>query len=230
MWTKENRRRYDCSDLRYKSDLTDDERAEIVSLIPPAKPGRKKRSVNPREVVNGLMYILSTGCQCARSQRIWRRTRRSRRRGVAAGHSVRPMSVLAQALRGRRLSGARVPQVHPSRALSGAGRDRQAFRSGQGLRRAAQTLRGGENPRLAQPLPPLRQGLGEPQSQGASFSADGIHLPHGQEAMPCLAMFLDRLLARSISPTRATTNRNLNSRSKSILPFVIRRTPRSDRQ
>jgi transposase len=120
MWTKENRRRYDCSDLRYKSDLTDDERAEIVSLIPPAKPGRKKRSVNPREVVNGLMYILSTGCQCARSQRIWRRTRRSRRRGVAAGHSVRPMSVLAQALRGRRLSGARVPQVHQSRALSGS--------------------------------------------------------------------------------------------------------------
>jgi hypothetical protein len=70
MWTKENRRRYDRSDLRYESGLPDDERAEIASLIPPAKPGGNKRSVNPREVVNGLMYILSTRCQCARFQRI----------------------------------------------------------------------------------------------------------------------------------------------------------------
>jgi transposase len=32
-------------------------------LIPPAKRGGNKRIVNIREVVNGLMYILSTGCQ-----------------------------------------------------------------------------------------------------------------------------------------------------------------------
>jgi transposase len=32
-------------------------------LIPPAKPRGNKRSVDLREVVNGLMYILSTGCQ-----------------------------------------------------------------------------------------------------------------------------------------------------------------------
>jgi transposase len=63
MWTKENRRRYDRSGLRYDSDLTDEEWAEIASLIPPAKPGGNKRSVALREVVNGLMYILSTGCQ-----------------------------------------------------------------------------------------------------------------------------------------------------------------------
>ena len=63
MWTKENRRHYDRSDLRYESDLTDAEWAEIAPLIPPAKPGGNKRSVNLREVVNGLMYILSTGCQ-----------------------------------------------------------------------------------------------------------------------------------------------------------------------
>jgi len=36
---------------------------EIAPLIPPAKPGGNKRSVDLREVVNGLMYILSTGCQ-----------------------------------------------------------------------------------------------------------------------------------------------------------------------
>jgi putative transposase len=63
MWTKENRRRYDRSGLRYDSDLTDEEWAEIAPLIPPAKPGGNKRSVNLREVMNGLMYILSTGCQ-----------------------------------------------------------------------------------------------------------------------------------------------------------------------
>src|SRR5580693_8799473 len=63
MWTRENRRRYDRSGLRYETDLTDDEWAEIAPLIPPAKPGGNKRSVNLREVVNGVMYILGTGCQ-----------------------------------------------------------------------------------------------------------------------------------------------------------------------
>jgi transposase len=63
MWTKENRRRYARSSQRYESDLMDEEWAEIAPLIPPAKPGGNKRTVNLREVVNGLMYILSTGCQ-----------------------------------------------------------------------------------------------------------------------------------------------------------------------
>ena len=63
MWTRENRRRYDRSGLRYETDLTDDEWAEIEPLIPPAKPGGNKRSVDLREVVNGMMYILGTGCQ-----------------------------------------------------------------------------------------------------------------------------------------------------------------------
>ena len=30
---------------------------------PLAKRGGRKRSVEPREIVNGLMYVLSTGCQ-----------------------------------------------------------------------------------------------------------------------------------------------------------------------
>ena len=63
MWTTENRARYDRSHLRYESDLTDDEWAEIEPQIPPAKRGGNKRTVNVREVVNGIMYILSTGCQ-----------------------------------------------------------------------------------------------------------------------------------------------------------------------
>ena len=35
----------------------------IVPLIPPGKSGGGKRTVIMREVVNGLMYVLSTGCQ-----------------------------------------------------------------------------------------------------------------------------------------------------------------------
>ena len=63
VWTSENRGSYDRSKLRYPSDLTNDEWACIGPLIPPAKRGGRKRSVDIREVVNGLMYILSTGCQ-----------------------------------------------------------------------------------------------------------------------------------------------------------------------
>ena len=63
MWTVENRGRYDRSKLRYPSDLTDAEWSVIARLIPPAKRGGNKRTVVVREVVNGVMYILSTGCQ-----------------------------------------------------------------------------------------------------------------------------------------------------------------------
>ena len=65
MWTGKNRGRYDRSKLRYPSDLTDEEWSLIGPLIPPAKRGGNKRTVDEREVVNGLMYILSTGCQWA---------------------------------------------------------------------------------------------------------------------------------------------------------------------
>ena len=65
MWTNENRARYDRSKLRYPSDLTDEEWAIIAPLIPPAKKGGNKRTVDERGLVDGLMYILSTGCQWA---------------------------------------------------------------------------------------------------------------------------------------------------------------------
>ena len=58
-----NRGRYDRSKLRYPSDLTDEEWALTGPLIPPAKRGGNRRTVNEREVINGLMYVLSTGCQ-----------------------------------------------------------------------------------------------------------------------------------------------------------------------
>src|SRR5229473_2477711 len=63
MWTAQNRRRYDRSQLRYPSDLTGDEWAHVEPLIPPARRGGNKRHVDVREVMNGIMYILSTGCQ-----------------------------------------------------------------------------------------------------------------------------------------------------------------------
>lgn len=63
MWTAANRGRYDRSKLRYPSDLTDDEWAHVGPLIGPAKRGGNRRHVNVREVMNGIMYVLSTGCQ-----------------------------------------------------------------------------------------------------------------------------------------------------------------------
>jgi transposase len=71
MWTIENRHRYDRDKLRYPSDLTAAEWAQIEPLIPPSRRGGGKRTVDMREVVNGVMYVLSTGC--ATSRRICRR-------------------------------------------------------------------------------------------------------------------------------------------------------------
>lgn len=63
MWTVENRARYDRSNLPYPSDLTAEEWSLAKAEIPRAKRGGNKRTVNVREVMNGLMYVLSTGCQ-----------------------------------------------------------------------------------------------------------------------------------------------------------------------
>src|SRR3979490_2826638 len=63
MWTAKNRGGYDRRQLRYPSDLSDDEWALVESLIPAAKRGGNRRHVDVREVMNGIMYVLSTGCQ-----------------------------------------------------------------------------------------------------------------------------------------------------------------------
>jgi putative transposase len=46
----------------YKSDLTDKEWQIIKPLIPPPKPGGHPRTVDMREVVNAIFYLLRTGC------------------------------------------------------------------------------------------------------------------------------------------------------------------------
>jgi transposase len=63
MWTAENRPRYSRDKLRYPSDLSDEEWALVEPLIPSGKRGGGKRTVVMRNVVDGVMYILSTGCQ-----------------------------------------------------------------------------------------------------------------------------------------------------------------------
>jgi len=64
-WTNENRARYDRSELRYPSDLADDEWAIIAPLIPSAKRRVKKRSIVERDAANAIIYVLSTRCEWA---------------------------------------------------------------------------------------------------------------------------------------------------------------------
>ena len=48
---------------RYASDLNDEEWAILSRLVPPAKEGGRPRRMNMREVLNGIFYLLKTGCQ-----------------------------------------------------------------------------------------------------------------------------------------------------------------------
>ena len=65
MWTDKNRAKYNRDHLRYPSDLTEDEWAHVEPLIPPARRGGGKRRTDMRAVMNGVMYILSTGLPMA---------------------------------------------------------------------------------------------------------------------------------------------------------------------
>lgn len=63
MWTQENRRLYDPPSERYPSDLTDEQWSLVRPMIPPAKHGGRRRSVDLRQVLNAIFYVASTGCQ-----------------------------------------------------------------------------------------------------------------------------------------------------------------------
>src|SRR6204780_4524016 len=63
MWKPEHRHAADRTGLRYPSDLTDAEWVIVEPMIAPAKRGGRRRSVNVREVLNGIFYVLWTGCQ-----------------------------------------------------------------------------------------------------------------------------------------------------------------------
>ncbi len=62
-WTVDHRRAADRRGLRYPSDLTDTEWALVAPLIRPANHGGRPRTMDVREVLNAIFYILATGCQ-----------------------------------------------------------------------------------------------------------------------------------------------------------------------
>ena len=43
--------------------LTEAQWALVEPFLPPAKRGGRRRSVGTREVLNGIFYVLATGCQ-----------------------------------------------------------------------------------------------------------------------------------------------------------------------
>jgi transposase len=63
MWKPEHRRAAARLGLRYPSDLTDAEWELISPMIRPSKRGGRRREVDVREVLNGIFYVLLTGCQ-----------------------------------------------------------------------------------------------------------------------------------------------------------------------
>src|SRR5262249_17797485 len=47
----------------YSSDLSDREWAILVPVLPPPKPGGRPRTVNLRQIVDGIFHVLRSGCQ-----------------------------------------------------------------------------------------------------------------------------------------------------------------------
>jgi putative transposase len=46
----------------YPTDLTDEQWELLEPLLPKAKPGGRPRTVDLREVINAIFYLLMTGC------------------------------------------------------------------------------------------------------------------------------------------------------------------------
>jgi transposase len=63
MWTVEQRRAHARVGPRYPSDPAGGERALVEPFIPPGRRGGRRRTVDVREVLNGIFYVLATGCQ-----------------------------------------------------------------------------------------------------------------------------------------------------------------------
>ena len=52
-----------CRERRvYPSDVTDEEWAILEPLIPAVKPGGRSQEIERREIVNGILYVLRSGC------------------------------------------------------------------------------------------------------------------------------------------------------------------------
>jgi transposase len=62
-WTEITRPQYRRDDLRYASNLRDEEWALVVAFMPAAHRLGRPRSADLRSIVNAMFYIASTGCQ-----------------------------------------------------------------------------------------------------------------------------------------------------------------------
>lgn len=63
MWTEITRAQYRRKGLRYSSDTTEAEWAVIEPLLPAARRLGRPRTVNVREIVNGILFLATSGCQ-----------------------------------------------------------------------------------------------------------------------------------------------------------------------
>ncbi len=62
MWTAATRNEYSRKTARYQSDVTDAEWQVIEPYLPVAKRTGRPRVWPPREIVNGIFYVLRSGC------------------------------------------------------------------------------------------------------------------------------------------------------------------------
>lgn len=66
MWTEEHRARAAARAKqlkRYPSDLTDEEWSLMEPLMPPAAKAGRRRTVDLREVINAIRYLVRSGCE-----------------------------------------------------------------------------------------------------------------------------------------------------------------------
>ena len=63
MWTATTQQQYRRDGLRYASDVSDAEWAQIEALLPVPKRLGRPRTTQMRQVVNAMLYLLTTGCQ-----------------------------------------------------------------------------------------------------------------------------------------------------------------------
>ena len=63
MWTPQTRAQHERQTERYPTDVTDREWAILQPLLPPPRKARRYPVPDQREIVNGLLYVLGTGCQ-----------------------------------------------------------------------------------------------------------------------------------------------------------------------
>lgn len=62
-WTEITRPHYHREGLRYASDMTDAEWSVVAPFLPPPSRIGRPRETSLREVVNAMLYMVSTGCQ-----------------------------------------------------------------------------------------------------------------------------------------------------------------------